>query len=50
MNRADLIGNGDSFLVPGESRREKEIKKRESKKVKPLARSARSARSAPRRR
>jgi hypothetical protein len=50
MNRADLIGNGDSFLVPGESRREKEIKKRETKKVKPLARSARSARSAPRRR
>ena len=47
MNRADLIGNGDSFLVPGESRREREIKKREIKKVKPQSRSSRSA---PRRR
>jgi len=47
MNRADLIGTGDSFLVPGESRREKEIKKREAKKSKPQSRSSRSA---PRRR
>ena len=47
MNRADLIGSGDSFLVPGESRREREIKKRETKKVRPQSRSSRSA---PRRR
>ena len=47
MGRADLIGSGDAFLVPGESRREKELKKRESKRVRPQSRSSRSA---PRRR
>ena len=47
MGRADLIGSGDAFLVPGESRREKEVKKRESKKPRPQPRSSRSA---PRRR
>jgi hypothetical protein len=47
MDRSDLIGSGASFLVPGESRREKEIKKRETKRVKPQPRSNRSA---PRRR
>ena len=47
MGRADLIGSGDAFLVPGESRREKELKKRESKKPRPQSRSSRSA---PRRR
>ena len=43
MGRADLIGSGDAFLVPGESRREKEVKKRESKKPRPQSRSSRSA-------
>jgi uncharacterized radical SAM protein YgiQ len=47
MGRADLIGSGASFLVPGESRREKEVQRRESRK--PRAQS-RSSRSAPRRR
>jgi uncharacterized radical SAM protein YgiQ len=47
MGRADLIGSGDAFLVPAESRREKEMKKREAKKIRPQSRSARSA---PRRR
>ena len=47
MGRADLIGYGASFLVPGESRREKEVQRRESRK--PRAQS-RSSRSAPRRR
>ena len=47
MGRADLIGTGASFLVPGESRREKEVQRRESRK--PRAQ-ARSSRSAPRRR
>jgi uncharacterized radical SAM protein YgiQ len=47
MSRADLIGTGASFLVPGESRREREVKKRESIKQRPQARSSRSA---PRRR
>ena len=47
MGRADLIGTGASFLVPGESRREREVKKRESIKQRPQARSSRSA---PRRR
>ena len=47
MGRADLIGSGDAFLVPAESRREKEMKKREAKKIRPQSRSARSV---PRRR
>jgi uncharacterized radical SAM protein YgiQ len=47
MGRADLIGSGDAFLVPAESRREKEMKRREAKKIRPQSRSARSA---PRRR
>ena len=47
MGRPDLIGSGASFLVPGESRREKEVQRRESRK--PRAQS-RSSRSAPRRR
>ena len=47
MGRADLIGSGDAFLVPAESRREKEMKKREAKKIRPQSRSSRSA---PRRR
>ncbi len=47
MGRADLIGSGDAFLVPGESRRERELKKRETKKQRPQSRSSRSA---PRRR
>ena len=47
MGRADLIGSGASFLVPSESRREKEVQRRESRK--PRAQS-RSSRSAPRRR
>ena len=47
MGRTDLIGSGASFLVPGESRREKEVQRRESRK--PRAQS-RSSRSAPRRR
>jgi uncharacterized radical SAM protein YgiQ len=47
MGRADLIGSGDGFLVPGESRREKELKKRETKKQRPQARFSRAT---PRRR
>lgn len=47
MGRADLIGSGDAFLVPAESRREKEVKRREAKKTRPQSRSSRSA---PRRR
>ena len=47
MGRADLMGYGASFLVQGESRREKEVQRRESRK--PRAQS-RSSRSAPRRR
>ena len=47
MGRADLIGTGDAFLVPAESRREKEVKRREAKKTRPQSRSSRSA---PRRR
>lgn len=34
MGRADLIGTGDNCLVPGESRREKELQRRESIKSK----------------
>lgn len=34
MDRADLIGSGDDCLVPGESRREKEVQRRESRKFK----------------
>jgi uncharacterized radical SAM protein YgiQ len=42
MGKAELIGHGDDCLVPGESRREKEIQRRESRKVKqnPKARGA----------
>ena len=42
MGKAELIGHGDSCLVPPESRREKEIQRRESRKVKqrPKARGA----------
>lgn len=42
MGKADLIGSGSDCLVPGESRREKEIQRRESRKVKqqPKARGA----------
>lgn len=34
MGRADLIGTGDNCLVPGESRRERELQRRESIKSK----------------
>ena len=34
MGRADLIGTGDNYLVPGESRREKELQRRESRQLK----------------
>ena len=34
MGRADLIGSGDNYLVPGESRREKELQRRESRQLK----------------
>ena len=34
MGRADLIGPSDTCLVPGESRREKELQRRESRKSK----------------
>jgi uncharacterized radical SAM protein YgiQ len=51
MNRSDLIGSGDGFLVPGESRREKEVMRRDSKKAKPqLKTQPRSSRLKPRRR
>ena len=42
MGKAELIGHGDDCLVPGESRREKEIQRRETRKVKqkPKARNA----------
>ena len=51
MGRSDLIGSGDGFLVPGESRREKDEMRRESKKVKPKLKSMpRSSRTKPRRR
>jgi len=42
MGKAELIGVGDDCLVPGESRREKEIQRRESRKIqhKPKARGA----------
>jgi uncharacterized radical SAM protein YgiQ len=33
MGRADLIGNNDTCLVPGESRREKELQRRESRQL-----------------
>ncbi len=38
MGRADLIGPGDTCLVPGESRRERELQRRESRKSKSKAR------------
>ena len=38
MGRADLIGPGDTCLVPGESRRERELQRRESRKSKGKAR------------
>jgi len=46
MGKADLIGVGDQCLVPGESRREKEIQRREVRKTnqKPRARGALSKR------
>ena len=51
MGRSDLIGSGDGFLVPGESRREKEVMRRDSKKAKPqLKAQPRSSRLKPRRR
>jgi uncharacterized radical SAM protein YgiQ len=34
MGRADLIGTGDNCMVPGESRREKELQRRESRQLK----------------
>ena len=37
MGKAELIGQGDDCLVPGESRREKEIQRRESRKTKQRA-------------
>jgi radical SAM superfamily enzyme YgiQ (UPF0313 family) len=42
MGKAELIGHGDDCLVPGESRREKEIQRRETRKGKqrPKARGA----------
>ncbi len=51
MGRADLIGTGDDFLVPGESRREKEEMRRDVKKIKPQVKSQpRSSRMKPRQR
>ena len=51
MGRSDLIGSGDGFLVPGESRREKEVMRRDSKKAKPqLKAQPKSSRLKPRRR
>ena len=51
MGRSDLIGSGDGFLVPGESRREKEVMRRDSKKAKPQLKSQpKSSRLKPRRR
>ena len=51
MGRGDLIGSGDGFLVPGESRREKEVMRRDSKKAKPqLKAQPKSSRLKPRRR
>jgi uncharacterized radical SAM protein YgiQ len=51
MNRSDLIGSGDGFLVPSESRREKEVMRRDSKKAKPQVKAQpRSSRLKPRRR
>ncbi|MDB9969185.1 YgiQ family radical SAM protein [Porticoccaceae bacterium] len=51
MGRSDLIGSGDGFLVPGESRREKEVIRRESTKARPnLKAQPRSSRTKPRRR
>ena len=38
MGRADLIGNGKEYLVPGESRREREIIRRQTRKQAPKAR------------
>jgi uncharacterized radical SAM protein YgiQ len=42
MGKAELIGSGEDCLVPSESRREKEIQRRESRKIKqkPKARGA----------
>jgi uncharacterized radical SAM protein YgiQ len=37
MGKAELIGQSDDCLVPGESRREKEIQRRESRKTKQRA-------------
>ena len=51
MGRSDLIGSGESCLVPVESRREKEIMRRDALKSKGRARpQPRSSRIKPRRR
>ena len=51
MGRSELIGSGDGCLVPAESRREKEIMRRDAKKSKGRVRQQpRSSRIKPRRR